>query len=167
MTALVPDATTLWFDDGDSLESTHAEQILSGQEGGSFPVVLEVPGQSTAIVIDPRNPREIVVTYRLDLNPFAGGLLLSTNRGRSWKHPVVDPGGGGFHAAAIDPFDPLHVVASGLAGVFETRDAGDTWTAIDDGLPDGGAIALQFTRRSPAKLYAATAGGVYVLTGDE
>jgi photosystem II stability/assembly factor-like uncharacterized protein len=157
-------ATTLWFDDNANIE-TGFEPIFSGQTADSFSRVLEVPGQSTAIVIDPRNPQEVVVTYRQDSSlSLPGGLFLSTDRGSHWQHPVVGSGGPLF-TAAIDPFDPLHIAAGGDEGVFETRDGGDTWAAINDGLPSGTVFALQFSRQSPATLYAAIGGGgIYVLT---
>ncbi|HZF08054.1 MAG TPA: hypothetical protein VFE33_04615 [Thermoanaerobaculia bacterium] len=157
-------ATTIWFDDNVYIDSGF-EPIMSVQPPDSFSTVLEVPGQSTAIVIDPRNPQEVVVTYRQDSRvPLTGGLFLSTDRGSHWKHPVVGSGGPLF-TAAIDPFDPLHIAAGGGEGVFETRDGGDTWAAINDGLPSGTVFALQFSRQSPATLYAAIGGGgIYVLT---
>jgi photosystem II stability/assembly factor-like uncharacterized protein len=89
------------------------------------------------------------------------GIYTSANGGGSWTARHDNLGGMALGALVADPLQ-----AGTQAGVFETRDAGDTWTAIDDGLPSGGVIALQFTRQSPATLYAATAGGVYVLTGD-
>ena len=157
-------ATTLWLDDNANIE-TGFEPIFSGQTADSFSTVLEVPGQSTAIVIDPRNPQEVVVTYRQDSSlSLPGGLFLSTDRGSHWQNPVVGSGGPLF-TAAIDPFDPLHIAAGGDEGVFETRDGGDTWAAINDGLPSGTVFALQFSRQSPATLYAAIGGGgIYVLT---
>ena len=157
-------ATILWNDDNSSIEGG-SEPIGRGQPADSFSTVLVVHGQSTAIVIDPRNPQEVVVTYSQDSGvPLTGGLFLSTDRGSHWKNPVVGSGGPLF-TAAIDPFDPLHIAAGGGEGVFETRDGGDTWAAINDGLPSGTVLALQFSRQSPATLYAAIrGGGIYVLT---
>jgi hypothetical protein len=82
---------------------------------------------------------------------FHGGVYRSDDAGQSW----IDIGAGlpsdfGF-PIALDPADPDsayviplngdfdRVTPDGRVRVYETRDAGATWTARGDGLPDGGA----------------------------
>ncbi|HEU4355001.1 MAG TPA: MoaD/ThiS family protein [Actinomycetota bacterium] len=85
---------------------------------------------------------------------FHGGVYRSDDGGSSW----TDVGGGlpsdfGFPIIA-DPVDPEtawviplnadrdRVTSDGQVRVFETRDAGRTWTARRDGLPDRGYLTI-------------------------
>lgn len=77
-----------------------------------------------------------------------GGLFKSTDNGVSWElvrslwdHPSRTKwfGGGaewpGIHTICVDPRDSKHVLlAVSCAGVWETRDAGETWANIGEGL---------------------------------
>lgn len=110
---------------------------------------------------------------------FHGGVYRSDDAGRSWTS-IADglPSDFGF-PIAIDPADPDaayvipmnadvdRVTAEGRVRVFETRDAGATWSAHDDGLPDDAYLtvlrqAMAFDERSPLGLYfGATSGDVF------
>ncbi|HEX5950744.1 MAG TPA: exo-alpha-sialidase, partial [Actinomycetota bacterium] len=108
-----------------------------------------------------------------------GGVYRSDDGGSSW----VDIGGGlpsdfGFPIVA-DPVDPDaawvipmnadrdRVTTDGRVRVFETRDAGATWTARGAGLPEEGYLtilrqAFCHDGRDPLGLYfGATSGEVF------
>ncbi len=77
-----------------------------------------------------------------------GGLFLSKDRGSTWE--LVESlwnreermewfGGGkdepGIHSVCVDPRDSKHVtIAVSCGGVWETRDAGENWTLLGEGL---------------------------------
>ncbi len=110
---------------------------------------------------------------------FHGGVYRSDDGGRSW----IDIGGGlpsdfGF-PLVVDPGDPDtayvvplnsaedRVTADGKVRVFATHDAGATWTAATNGLPDPGYLtilrqALSADGHEPLGLYfGATSGEVF------
>jgi photosystem II stability/assembly factor-like uncharacterized protein len=112
---------------------------------------------------------------------FHGGVYRSDDAGESW----TDIGAGlpsdfGF-PMAVDPADPDsayviplsadtdRVTPGGRVRVYETRDAGSTWTGRGDGLPQHDAyltiLRLAFARtaaESPLEMYfGATSGDVY------
>jgi hypothetical protein len=77
-----------------------------------------------------------------------GGLFRSDDRGDSWNlveslwnepsRPTWFGGGfdeAGIHSISVDPRDSKRVViAVSIAGIWETRDAGQTWTLCGNGL---------------------------------
>ncbi len=73
---------------------------------------------------------------------------------------------------AIDPNDPDHVYVS-LGGydenvVYETTDAGQTWTNISEGLPEvpAGAIVVNKQTTAVKEVYVGTDAGIYVKYGN-
>jgi photosystem II stability/assembly factor-like uncharacterized protein len=113
---------------------------------------------------------------------FHGGVYRSDDAGRSWN----DIGGGGLPSdfgfpLMLDPADPDsayviplvadvdRVTPDGHVRVYETRDAGTTWTARGDGLPGGHAyltvLRQAFSRAAEGdrlQLYfGATSGDVF------
>jgi molybdopterin converting factor small subunit len=110
---------------------------------------------------------------------FHGGVYRSDDAGRSWIDIAAGlPSDFGF-PLVVDPTDsdaayviPLNsgedrVTADGRVRVYGTRDAGTTWTAATDGLPDPGYLtvlrqAFCSDGRDPLGLYfGATSGEVF------
>ncbi|HSD49025.1 MAG TPA: hypothetical protein VLE71_04260, partial [Actinomycetota bacterium] len=110
---------------------------------------------------------------------FHGGVYRSDDGGSSWTDIGGDlPSDFGFPIVA-DPVDPDtawviplnadrdRVTSDGRVRVFETRDAGRTWTARQAGLPDQGYLtilrqAFCHDGRDPLGLYfGATSGEVF------
>ena len=63
----------------------------------------------------------------------AGGFFRSNDHGETW-HPILE-GAGVLEALAVDPRDPGVLYAGGLISMVKSTDAGDSWTAIEDGIP--------------------------------
>jgi hypothetical protein len=110
---------------------------------------------------------------------FHGGVYRSDDAGGSWTSIAEGlPSDFGF-PLAIDPGDPDsayviplnsdqdRVTAEGHVRVYETRDAGSTWTARTSGLPQDGYLTIlrqAFSQdgRDPLGLYfGATSGEVF------
>jgi sulfur carrier protein ThiS len=134
---------------------------------------------------DQRLGRCVHNMHRAPLRPerlfmqFHGGVYRSDDAGRTWTSIAAGlPSDFGF-PLAIDPADPEsayviplnsdedRVTADGRVRVFETRDAGSTWTAHDDGLPGDGYLtilrqAFAHDDADPLGLYfGATSGEVF------
>jgi len=63
-------------------------------------------------------------------------------------------------AVAVDPADPGHLlVGTGGGGVWESRDAGQSWRPATDRLPTPAVGAVAFDPRDPAVAYAGTGQG--------
>jgi len=73
--------------------------------------------------------------------------------------------GGTIRALAIDPQSPSTLYAGTIGGgVFQSRDAGATWSAVNAGLTNTDIRALAIDPHTPSTLYAGTwGGGVFVL----
>jgi photosystem II stability/assembly factor-like uncharacterized protein len=110
---------------------------------------------------------------------FHGGVYRSDDTGRSWESIAEGlPADFGF-PIVIDPADPDaayvipmnadedRVTAEGRVRVYETRDAGGTWTARTGGLPEAGYLtvlrqAFAHDGGDPLGLYfGATSGEVF------
>ena len=62
----------------------------------------------------------------------------------------------------FDPADNNHLFAATTMGVFETKDAGDSWTKRMDGMKEVlMVVTLGLDPTRPEILYAGTSGGVY------
>ncbi len=73
------------------------------------------------------------------------------------------PANAGANLVLIDPTQPARVYAADETALYRSDDAGQTWAAADEGLPDQGVAALALDPRQPQRLYAATeAGGLFV-----
>lgn len=117
----------------------------------AYPVDAEVSDGTPAAlsylwVIQPGDPADL---NRLYAGTEPGGLFVSGDGGTSWdlneplwEHPSRKTewfGAGrdhpGIHSVIVDPRDPSHVyVGVSVAGVFETRDGGETWAPRNVGV---------------------------------
>ncbi|MDQ3723952.1 MAG: exo-alpha-sialidase [Actinomycetota bacterium] len=116
---------------------------------------------------------------------FHGGVYRSDDAGRTWIDIAAGlPGDFGF-PMAVDPADPDsafvipltadmdRVTAGGRARVYVTRDAGESWAALGDGLPQEDAYltilrhAFGRTGEGPGlELYFGTTSGHVFGSGD-
>jgi hypothetical protein len=65
-------------------------------------------------------------------NVHVGGILRAEDPAGTWT-PTIDVDAD-VHQVLADPTDPRHVVAATALGLAESRDAGDSWTFVTDGL---------------------------------
>ena len=80
------------------------------------------------IVVDPTNPATLWVAAWVVDHP-EGGLWVSHDSGKTWK-TVDGLKGRSIRAFALAPSNPKIMVAGTLDGVFQSTDAGATWTEI-------------------------------------
>ena len=114
------------------------------------------------------------------------GMYRSEDGGRNWESIERGlPSSFGF-PAAVHPRDPATLylvplngdvagryVPEGKAAVWRTRDRGDTWQALRDGLPQENVFfgvlrqAMTTDRLDPAGVYFGTSNGVVFASADE
>ena len=118
----------------------------------------------TALAADPRQPSTLYTGLSgLLIEPPANVFeVYRTTDGVTWSVVPV----GAVHAARAFAFPPAEpeVVYAGFqgAGVFVSEDGGETWRAVNQGLPSYSILALAISADS-STVYAATPGGLYRL----
>lgn len=119
--------------------------------------------------------RDLLVAYAVTpgINGALPGVGVSTDGGRNWTvrvPPAVDTRPLPVDDLAIDPEDDAHVVVIAGGRLFDSRDRGETWTALG-GLTSLSPMArVLFTDRVVAvdrAVYAAGADGSFSATGAE
>ena len=104
-----------------------------------------------------------------NINYGNGALFRSPDEGTTWTAKSVM--GGRINAVVVDPRNPDHVYISkggfsqnnnvAFDRVYESTNAGETWTDISTGLPPFPVNALIYVKGSNGVLYAGTDVGVY------
>lgn len=95
-----------------------------------------------------------------------GHLWVSTNAqsaDRTWREiSDIENLKGSINYITIDPNDPLHaLIANTGSGIFETKDAGVTWTNISGNLPEIKANCVLMDNSAENRIYVGMAKGVY------
>jgi photosystem II stability/assembly factor-like uncharacterized protein len=140
--------------------------LFKSTNGGNTVVSLGVPGNFSAIAIDPRHPQTIYASNR------DGGVLRSLNGGATWSSASAGlPPTGETLAVAVDPNLPARVYAWVKAGgLFVSADGGGSWTAADTGEAvrrsgiDAGRAAMAVDRVVPGRVYLGNSGVVQIDT---
>jgi photosystem II stability/assembly factor-like uncharacterized protein len=123
----------------------------------------------------------VVMSWRLVLATPTGRFVDS--RWNSIGPTRIDPGvpsgpwAGRVASVAVDPFDPTHwIVGAALGGIWESRDAGATWSPRTDDAASLASGAIAFASSVPGLVYAATGesngnvsgfGGAGILRSDD
>src|SRR6266571_4356974 len=77
----------------------------------------------------------------------------------------LGPEGGIVQALALDPTTPTTVYAGTRGGgVFKSTNGGNSWSAVNTGLPDLEIFALALDPTTPTTVYAGTVHGVFKST---
>jgi photosystem II stability/assembly factor-like uncharacterized protein len=119
-------------------------------------------GTALTVAVDPQNPKTVLAGGRSTL------LYASHDAGGTWE-PLNLPKRnlGEVTSVIIDPADSAHYLAGVLdasgGGLFESRDAGKSWT-LSAGIRDIGVRALAVAPTNPAEFVAGTLKGVMMST---
>jgi photosystem II stability/assembly factor-like uncharacterized protein len=115
-------------------------------------------GTATTVALDPKTDGVVLAGGRNSL------LFRSQNAGEKWdlldfpKRHLSD-----VTSILVDPADSLHYQAGMISGagggLFDSRDAGKTWTAVSD-IHDFGVRALAVAPSKPERFVAGTTHGV-------
>lgn len=97
---------------------------------------------------------------------FAWLGSVDTVRAQSGVWTAKGPAGQEVLALAIDPLTPTTLYAgTRTGGVFKSIDAGENWTAVNNGLPSAFVGALVIDPRTPTTLYGMSLGIVKTVDG--
>jgi photosystem II stability/assembly factor-like uncharacterized protein len=151
-----------------SADAQSPRAVAGTSDAGRWSVPSGPPGfVASAIVVDPRTPRNVYVAT-------GGRVFRSTNGGQSWRAGRQWGIANRVDALAIDPQRPATLYAGTGTGVLKSVDAGRSWrpagTGIRDGLtpeqralPDRGeglGISLVVSPVDRGVVYAVVGGGV-------
>ena len=112
----------------------------------------------------------LAIDPQLPANVFAGtladGVYKSPDGGRRWlpRNAGIQKGtiSANVNQLVFDPIDSQILYAGTTVGVFQTKDAGQSWTERMRGMTEiNFIVALAVDPISPNILYAGTSGGVY------
>lgn len=112
----------------------------------------------------------LVIDPQLPANVFAGtladGVYKSPDGGRRWlpRNAGIQKGtiSANVNQLVFDPIDSQILYAATTVGVFQTKDAGQSWTERVRGMTEiNFIVALAVDPVRPNILYAGTSGGVY------
>lgn len=140
------------------------------------PAGLRDVGQISDVRVHPSNPEIVYVAAQgIPWAPNAErGVYRSNDGGRAWKKVLFVNETLGASAVVMNPANPNELYAAlwlgqrkpwtiisgseakGGAGIYKTTDAGETWTKLETGLPQGliGKIDLDLSAVNPKRVYA-------------
>lgn len=125
-------------------------------------------GDAFSLAIDPAAPSRlyagvmacpVIIGSCRQGCPCTGDVMVSGDGGATWEATGM---GGLVSALVLDPITPTTLYA-GTAdqGVFKSKDAGNSWRALDKGLTSTDVRALAIDPLEPRRIYAGTAAGVF------
>jgi photosystem II stability/assembly factor-like uncharacterized protein len=113
------------------------------------------------IAIDPKDANKIYIATGTNKSGNAGGLLRSTDAGKTWLVSSIT----GFAPldVEIDPDETNRIYISGIGRVYRSEDFGATWTQLKTGLPTStvGRIELAISPSNTSYVYASV--GINIL----
>src|SRR5262245_39095050 len=128
--------------------------FMSGNGGRSWvKTTIPIP----TVVFDLQNPD--IVYARPPLN-FGGRLFKSTDQGKNWKD--IGPPGTSITDFATSFQDTKTMFIAAIGGVFKSTNAGETWRAVNSGLPREVAVqTLAIHPQNQNTVYIGTRSGVF------
>ena len=117
--------------------------------------------------VEPSQHKASVVFACLDnhkQDDFRPYLLRSDNHGHNWSSISGDlPERGNVYSVVQDHVDPALLFVGTEFGVFFTRDGGNHWVQLDEGIPVSACRDLEIQRRENDLVVATFGRGFYVL----
>ena len=175
-----PDLVYVGTGESNNRQSTSwGDGVYKSTDGGKTytNIGLKTSRHINRVVIDPRNNDVVWVAA---IGPLFGpggerGIFKTTDGGKTWKQTLKVDDDTGANELAIDPNDNKILYASTYqrrrtsccmngggpgSGIWKSTDAGETWTRLKNGLPEGplGRIGLDVYRKRPNILYALIEG---------
>ncbi len=172
----------VWTGTGESnnrQSTSWGDGVFKSTDGGKtwVDMGLRTSRHINRIVIDPRDNNVVFVAATGSLWGPGGerGVFKSVDAGRTWKQVLKVDDDTGANDLAIDPTNNRVLYASTYqrrrtaccmngggpgSGLWKSTDAGETWTRLKGGLPEGplGRIAVDVYRRRGSVLYALVEG---------
>lgn len=184
------DSHTIWLGTGENVGGRHVgfgDGIYKSVNGGQTWQNMGLKGSEhiSKIIVHPENSDIIMVAVQGPLWSAGGerGFYKSADGGKSWTKTLGDDQYTGVTDMVYDPRNPNRVyavtwehhrtIAAWMGGgeksrLYVSEDAGDSWTQLKEGLPDGkwGKTGLAISPQNPDVLYAAIelnriSGGVW------
>ncbi len=154
--------TRVWVGDVSGIDAGGGTGALyvSTDAGASFTVVLRPPGEILDVALLDDAPDRVAAGYgEPGLNSWStGGVFLSDDGGATWRFTTAAADAPPIFSVALDPLDPLRILAGGRGRVSESLDGGATWHGLGRGLARG-ALVTELAFDPSGDLYAATLGG--------
>jgi hypothetical protein len=136
----------------------------SGNAWASTELASPFPGYISCVAFDRRNPARLWVTSTKAL-PGGARVARSDNGGGSWTNCTAGLPTIPKNSIVVDPADSDRVWVAADVGVYESADAGLSWTPRSAGLPNAIAADLAF-HAAARRLFCGTRNrGVWVLDG--
>ena len=169
----------VWVGTGENVGGRHVgfgDGIYKSEDGGHTwkNMGLKTSEHISKIIVHPRDAAIIWVAAQGPLWSSSGqrGFYKSTDGGNTWEKTLGDDEWTGLTDFVIDPRNPSRIyaatwqhhrtVAAWMGGgektkIYLSTDAGDTWNALANGLPEGkmGKIGLAISPIDPDVVYAA------------
>ncbi len=130
--------------------------VKSKDGGANWQSLLQAGGPMAfrGMAVDPVTPG--ILYYG-----FGNAIRKTADGGATWQTRQL-PAGAVVSGIAIDPAAPNVLYASTRnQGVFKSMDAGDTWTAANNGFTRPGVNGVAVNTHTPDVLYAATDDGLF------
>jgi photosystem II stability/assembly factor-like uncharacterized protein len=120
----------------------------------------------TALAVDPHDPRRVYAGTGRDAHPpdTGRGVWKSTDGGDTWIRAGDQLADRTITALALAPGSGVLWTAAEGGAVFRSDDGGETWEDRSRGLQTSRVYRLAPDPADPGRIYAATAGGIWVLT---
>jgi photosystem II stability/assembly factor-like uncharacterized protein len=116
----------------------------------------------STIAVDASNDKRVWVTIS-QTQPNAAMVYRSDNGGNSWAPCKVGLPALPMNSVAIDPADASRAWVAADLGVYETRDAGQSWKSISGGLPNAMAADLVFHTKDRKLICGTRNRGAWVI----